>query len=61
MATCVNQELNIAVDDLCLKLNKKLNNLHEQNEKCSRHKTAIYTTDTTYHTHTHTEFAISGL
>jgi hypothetical protein len=52
MATCVNQELNISVDDLYLKLNKKLNNLHEQNEKCPRHKTAIHTTDTTHYTHT---------
>jgi hypothetical protein len=48
MATCVNQELNISMDNLYLKLNEKLDNIHEQNKTCPRHKTAIHTTDTTY-------------
>jgi hypothetical protein len=64
MATCVNKQLNISMDNLYLKLNKNLDNLHKQNKKRPRHKTAIHTTDITYilhtHTHTHKEF-VSGL
>jgi len=33
MQTWVNQELNISLDNLYLKLNTKLDNLHEQNKK----------------------------
>ena len=52
MATCVNQELNISVDNLYLKLNKELDNVQEQ-KKCPRQNGHTYNRYYILHTHTH--------
>jgi len=48
MATFVNQELNISMNNLYLKLNKKNSIMFTNKINCPRHKTALHTTDTTY-------------
>jgi len=51
MQTCISQNLDLLMDNLYPRLNRKLNNICEQHKNSTNKEQQRHTNNTTYHTH----------